>query len=982
MGGVLFISCPMAESLSPQDTPQLVTLLRNAAFETNERIRKESSSMLEKWEKLSGYCSLLFGIISDLSIDHEIRFIATSCFKNAVHKYWRKKDTSMISKQEKDYIHQNLPNLFDEPNNRNALHIGLLYAKIARVDYPAEWPEALSLLCDIEANPNTSPLRKLRALTALKQTVKSLSTKVLLIDRKHFRDVSASVFRCIHPIWQHTNTQIIQQIKQLAQGQQFDSSFQPTAEACKLSLQILQVLIVCGIPPESETDGSREFPIQLLNSQKEYLVFRKAPGFPEHIQPIVEKLISIGNKTASEFHKRKTEQFAPYLMGYLELYWAELMSMNTKIVNEDSFFHKLSVTCICFLKEVLSKHFIGSRLVPESPSMSESLKQMRRIVMDIFTVERVSNLSEQLISQFFILSSNDLELWQSDPEEFIEEISGDDYAIRCRPSAEALYEVCLGKFPDDLQQHTLRLLASVQINEPESLERVLLRDACYHALGLSLDHHYLEISFEQWMEAYFLKDLKTTNRQHFIILSRKIAWLLGRWVTKITDETRTSVYQLLIELMKETDLVTQITAAEALASVIDDLKFSLEGFKSFLPAVVNCLFSIIAKTKRVEVKMQLINVLSVIVEQSNSQISPFSRQIFDCLAQLWNSSNSGENSGMMKNVIIRSILKLVVALKQQVTEFYPILLPLIKTSTDVSQPETIYTLEDGISVWLQTMLQVPQSHPDLYELFPNLLTIMAQSFENTENCMEILEAYFLIGGEHFLSLVKQQVSELFLMILGNVRDRGTKLVVGAIVTLVQSVPTMIESVLGNVLVKCFQLLFSEKEPEGCKHEYLFLFSHMILQNPTNFITLCQQLSDQMVHQYVTITLQLMPSIEDIEYRKTIAMALVKLLSVGGDAVLRCLPGILDCIVMVMRDEEHNTALFDTDYYHEFQDADEEKGSIVDDAKMALYRQNPIQREKLHHFAFNTIQQLSQISGTQQYFSTVPPNILQQITQLK
>lgn len=49
--------------------------------------------------------------------------------------------------------------------------------------------------------------------------------------------------------------------------------------------------------------------------------------------------------------------------------------------------------------------------------------------------------------------------------------------------------------------------------EGESLEKVILRDACYQALGFSYDSSFVHIPFHSWLQEIFMKDLNHPSRQ-------------------------------------------------------------------------------------------------------------------------------------------------------------------------------------------------------------------------------------------------------------------------------------------------------------------------------------------------------------------------------------------------------------------------------------------------------------------------------------
>lgn len=96
----------------------------------------------------------------------------------------------------------------DKKNNKNyclfpmdslqiALQVALVYAKIARSDYPRDWP---SLFHDLLANLNTagqssssSTLTIRRVYLILHHIIKELSSKRLFADQKNFSEVGRRV---------------------------------------------------------------------------------------------------------------------------------------------------------------------------------------------------------------------------------------------------------------------------------------------------------------------------------------------------------------------------------------------------------------------------------------------------------------------------------------------------------------------------------------------------------------------------------------------------------------------------------------------------------------------------------------------------------------------------------------------------------------------------------------------------------------------
>ena len=52
--------------------------------------------------------------------------------------------------------------------------------------------------------------------------------------------------------------------------------------------------------------------------------------------------------------------------------------------------------------------------------------------------------------------------------------------------------------------------------EGENLQNVLLRDACYQALGSSYDQSFDDVPFQFWLDSFFMKDLNHPSREQYV----------------------------------------------------------------------------------------------------------------------------------------------------------------------------------------------------------------------------------------------------------------------------------------------------------------------------------------------------------------------------------------------------------------------------------------------------------------------------------
>lgn len=79
-------------------------------------------------------------IYLDLSCPLNVRWLAIIQFKNGVEKFWRSTRVNAIRKEEKVSIRTRLFDLIDEKNNQLCIQNSQATARIARLDFPGEWP--------------------------------------------------------------------------------------------------------------------------------------------------------------------------------------------------------------------------------------------------------------------------------------------------------------------------------------------------------------------------------------------------------------------------------------------------------------------------------------------------------------------------------------------------------------------------------------------------------------------------------------------------------------------------------------------------------------------------------------------------------------------------------------------------------------------------------------------------------------------------
>ncbi|KAG6487338.1 hypothetical protein ZIOFF_055924 [Zingiber officinale] len=226
-------------SLSAADLHTVYSFLSNA-LSIDESTRKQAESALAQCENRPGFCSCLLEIIAarDSGCRDDARLLASVYFKNSISRYWRhRRDTSGISNDEKNHIRTKLLLHLREENTQIAIQLAVLVAKIARIDYPKEWPELFSILGQQLQSPDT--------LT---------SHRVFMI--------ASQLFEFTWNLWKNDVQTILQTFSTISQSVITNSLVEHghdliiICERWLLCLKIIRQLIISGYP--SDTTSAQE----------------------------------------------------------------------------------------------------------------------------------------------------------------------------------------------------------------------------------------------------------------------------------------------------------------------------------------------------------------------------------------------------------------------------------------------------------------------------------------------------------------------------------------------------------------------------------------------------------------------------------------------------------------------------------------------------------------------------------------------------
>lgn len=475
-------------------------------------------------------------------------------------------------------------------------------------------------------------------------------------------------------------------------------------------------------------------------------------------------------------------------------------------------FEHFMIQCMVMVKTILEgkeyKKNLTGRVVDENRVTFEQTKQnisstVAGLLASLLPTDRVVLLCNVLIRRYFVLTASDMEEWYQNPESFYHEQDSVLWSEKLRPCAEALYIVLFENHSQLLGPVVVSILQEAMSGCPSAVNEItpalLLKDAAYGAAAYIYYELSNYLSFKYWFNGALSLEL-TNDHPNMRIIHRKVALILGQWVSEIKDDTRRAVYCALIRLLQDNDLCVRLTACRSLYFHIEDATFNENEFLDLLPVCWDLCFKVVDEVQEFDSKVQVLNTISVLIARV-TEVTPYANKLMLFFQKAWEES-SGES--ILQIQLLTALKNFVVALGYQSPKSYDMLLPILQSGINITSPDEL--LEDSMQLWEATLINAPSIVPALLGYFPCLVEILERSFDHLKVATNIIEDCVILGGREFLNLHASNVAKLLDLVVGNVNDRGLLSVIPVIDILVQcfpmEVPQLISSTLQKLIIIC------------------------------------------------------------------------------------------------------------------------------------------------------------------------------------
>ncbi|KFU95493.1 Importin-11 [Chaetura pelagica] len=965
----------------------IVLQVLTQATSQDTAVLKPAEEQLKQWETQPGFYSVLLNIFTNHTLDVNVRWLAVLYFKNGIDRYWRRVAPHALSEEEKTTLRAGLITNFNEPVNQIATQISVLIAKVARVDCPRQWPELIPTL--VESVKVQDDLRQHRALLTFYHVTKTLASKRLAADRKLFYDLASGIYSFACSLWNHHTDTFLQQV---CTGD--EAAATNSLERTLLSLKVLRKLTVHGFLEPHWNAEVMGFLHAVFERLKQFLECSRSIRAENVCRDRLEKTIILFTKVLLDFLDQHPFSFTPLIQRSLEF----AVSYVFTEAGEGVVFERFIVQCMNLIKMIVKNYaYKPSKNIEDS---SPETLEAHKIKTAFFTYPTLMEICRRLVTHYFLLTKEELTMWEEDPEGFtVEETGGDSWKYSLRPCTEVLFIDIFHEYNQTLTPVLLEMVHSLQgSTNMEDTSAILIKDAVYNAVGLAAYELFDSVDFDQWFKNQLLAELQVSHNSYKPI-RRRVIWLIGQWISvKFKSDLRPMLYEAIRNLLQDQDLVSHIHLQSVLFFLngylpVDDFEFRSDQFLPYLESMFTLLFQLLQEVNQCDTKMHVLHVLSCVIERVNIQIRPYVGCLVQYLPLLWKQS---EEHNMLRCAILTTLIHLVKGLGADSKNLYPFLLPVIQLSTDVSQPPHVYLLEDGLELWLVTLENSPYLTPELLRIFQNMSALLEMSSENLKNCFKIINAYIFLSSSEFLQMYAAGLCRSFCELLKDITTEGQVQVLKVVENVLKVNPVLGPQMFQALLPSVFRGIVDGERYPVVMSTYLGIMGRVLLQNASFFSLLLSQMAcelgqelDQILGNMIEMWVDRMDNITQPERRKLSALALLSLLPSLNSVIQDKFCGIINISVEGLHDimtEDPETGTYkDCMLMSHFEEPkvteDEEPPTEQDKRKKMLALKDPVHTVSLQQFIYEKLKAQQELLGEQGFqalMETVDTEIVAQL----
>lgn len=749
------------------------------AASQNPKEMSTSAARLKDLMDQPGTLDLLQQIAAQRTAPLQIRQLSIIQVKNVVSTLWRSR--RLVLDDQRPAIRNRCLTLLEEEDDVIGKSNEVIIAKIARSDFPHKWP---SLEPDImtpithhlgqrltSSDSDPAACRILhKSLRALNAVLKELSHIKMMTSVKTLGQLIARIHSPLSEIY----VQLIQQLSPSVAIANLSS--RRIAEDLLFAHLLYKIIMKMAVwvwpklrdptisPMEPWFNEVFRYSATQLRGLYEARIgllmdLRSAIAPPD---PIALRSLNLIYKSVCTFGKffRRLQQVdaarfveLPLCDDLVLYYWQKVVQANASAeLIEDTetavFPVRILVGGMVLFKESLAQWSPGRKVKTEH---SLTLSQ-----------DFVENAVTFLVTRFMPLNPKDLEGWMMNPEEWVntEDKEDEQWQFEIRPCAERVLMTFANQYREVVSPLLVKAFTNVNERPPVGLQDIVQKEAVYCAIGRCAHRLRDNLDLSLWIE--IAKDEAKNPSEDYLIIQRRIVWLIGRWVSQdCYPPTDPRIWQILLHLLTAKGAGTEVvrlTTATALQQCVDATLFDLNIFAPFLAPTVAELLRLIDEVETVETKNKLASCLNTLLDRAKAEIAPSVSLITSTFPQLWLSA-AGESH--FKITLLRMMTALITATGQQSTPLATIVVPLLE---ECLSPAFVTELEtDAMQLWVTVLrnavaLGTASGEASLLDLFPKVISLLMDNGSALGSTIDILEGYFLLDAN---AVLQKHASQLF-----------------------------------------------------------------------------------------------------------------------------------------------------------------------------------------------------------------------------
>ncbi|CEP19483.1 hypothetical protein [Parasitella parasitica] len=875
---------------------QLIGVLGEATSQDYSRM-KQAEALLKEWENSPSFFATLQDIFYDRTVDYNIRTLSGIYLKNGIDRFWRRTAKNPILPEEKKAIRERLLQFMEEPSKKLTTQNAVIISRIARLDYPRDWPDLLTNLIRLmdtasAQDPNEAHSIHSRILETLSEVLSELSTRLLSSGRQQFAQISPTIFQAVAQIYVVYVDRTIIHLQQI-NGNMNQEGLLEELNIVATCVKCMRVLMVSGVRDVHKYDETRTF-LQVSRKHLEQysgcrcgLIQINHLG---HVKQSVENIIEEYGSLYVALQKRHPVSAAlcPAWLDIIRYYWQNIMIEGSHIVEQCNsgtqdentvVFEPFLLQGMLLIKDTIKNVSsnagqLGADLLSATDEEKELATEAGRLINEGFlTPDFVNICAETLVSQYMLMSHSDFNRWEEDPEGWFNNLDIENWEFELKACAELVFMNLLSQYRDQLVPIMLTLVERVAtVTDKQSL---LFKDAVYNAVGLGVNSLFGKLDFEPFVMNRLVAELENKN-PNFKVLRRRIAWLLGRWVTEsISADCRKVICETFLQLMTaDEDLVVRLTAASGLKQAVDDWDFDISTVVPYLGSGMSLLLALLKEVEESDTTLKVISYINAIIDRTGADMIPFAAEIVQLLISLW---------GPHTEPLLQSSL--------------------VVTFTKITSEAHIYLLEDSLDLWWTILQSAPASSPDLISLLPTALDLLDYDTENLRKTLLIIDSYIMLDPQATLQPANTLV--LFTKLaskIGQSREQAISYMVHTLDLALQSVPLQmyVESLVQSGLLTSVLRVLVENEIFGFAiMNCMNLFARISIYDASVVLQVIQltaqqeQISGDFLNNILDKWIEKFENVSQERARKLACIGFTNLVLTGNPVVLSKLPSIMD-----------------------------------------------------------------------------------------